>query len=52
MAYNSNNSNYTYDFDTSVKSANQEKKSPRRIYSTALINQLIKYNNKKIDPLQ
>ena len=42
MAYNSNNSNYTYDFDTSVKSANQEKKSPRRIYSTALINQLIK----------
>lgn len=42
MAYNSNNSNYSYDFDTSVKSAEQEKKRPRRIYSTALINQLIK----------
>lgn len=42
MAGNINNGNYSYDFDTSVKSAEQEQKRPRRIYSTALINQLIK----------
>ena len=39
-AYNSNN--YSYDFDTTVKTPEQNKKRPRRIYSTALINQLIK----------
>ena len=38
--YNSNN--YSYDFDTTVKTPEQSKKRPRRIYSTALINQLIK----------
>ena len=38
--YNSNN--YSYDFDTTVKTPEQNKKRPRRIYSTALINQLIK----------
>ena len=38
--YNSNN--YSYDFDTTVKTPEQNKQRPRRIYSTALINQLIK----------
>ena len=38
--YNSNN--YSYDFDTTVKTPEANKKRPRRIYSTALINQLIK----------
>ena len=38
--YNSNN--YSYDFDTTVKTPEQSQKRPRRIYSTALINQLIK----------
>lgn len=40
MAYTTNN--YSYDFDTTVKTNDTDKKRPRRIYSTALINQLIK----------